>query len=94
MCSFRIPLQTFVWLTLLGQSHQPNPAVFKAVTMALFFLVEDDGKLDIRTLANIYLQKCRTTVATVQKLIILNSSLFKFSKQNSPIPQILLPQST
>lgn len=49
MCSFRIPLQTFVWLTLLGQSHQPNPAVFKAVTMALFFLVEDDGKLDIRT---------------------------------------------
>jgi len=40
----RVPLHNSLWIILLSQSNDPNPAVFKAVTMALFFLVEDDGK--------------------------------------------------
>ena len=37
-----------VWLTLLDQVNGADPAVFQAVTLALYFLVVDDGELEGR----------------------------------------------
>ena len=47
----RIPLHNEVWktllnqITLLNQVDGPNPAVFQAVTLAIYFLVVNDGRL-------------------------------------------------
>ena len=46
--SLRIPLHNTVWLTLLDQVNGADPAVFQAVTLALYFLVVDDGELEGR----------------------------------------------
>ena len=44
----RIPLHNTVWLTLLDQVNGADPAVFQAVTLALYFLVVEDGELEGR----------------------------------------------
>ena len=41
----RIPLHKTIWLILLDQVNGADPAVFQAVTLALYFLVVDDGEL-------------------------------------------------
>ena len=48
LLSPRVPLHTRVWesvLSLLSVSGGPNPTLFKAVTWALYYLVETNGNV-------------------------------------------------